>query len=404
MKIKPSIYILSGKNPLQAKSGYASYTYNLSKILTNLGYKVMVFCFGKSDQVIKSKIGTIHIIGSNIFSLLKDVEMAGLILLTPRLSIVLAKQLKNTPGLIWGIGPWGLAGALAKLFSRGYQGTSWKLVSDYFTTTRHEFLGTLAGVTVKDHGLVTKFNVWFAYVTLVQLYNFLERFLLHQSHKIITHYQSTENILTSQFGLNSKQFIRLPYFVQLRNRPHNTSDSMTKSPLIICVSRHDGRKGINFLLKAFAILNERGAKYYAFIIGAGRLRQKHLELAQSLHLSNVYQPGFVPDLKYYLKRTDVFVLPSLEEGSSALAILEAAKQGLPIISTNIDGIKEDFIHDKSALLIPPKNPKALAEAIQSLLKDKRLAKRLGQNAKKTYFLKHNESIVKREVAKFLHGF
>lgn len=403
-KVKPVICIVSGKNPLSARSGYAAYAYNLAKTITKLGYTVKIFCVGPTDDVIESEVGAIYIVGSRLASILKDVEMAGLLFLAPLLSFALIKHLKDASDiLVWGIGPWSLAGALLKFVS--WRKRSFLFLADYFTTLKHEFLGTMSAIKVTDHGLLFKVRSILTYLTVIQLYTLLEWFLLKSSNKIITHYKSTEDILKTQFGLNSEKFIRFPLLVELvkRNTPSDSKVFIPSKPLILTVCRHDGRKGINFLLHAFDILNKRGLRYSTIIIGAGPLREMHLRLAQKLNLKNVYQTGFVADIKPYLKRADLFVFPSVEEGSSALAILEAMKEGLPIVSTNVDGIPEDLQDGKSALLVPPKDPQELALAIKRLLENPKKAKKLGHEAKKRYYQKYKFEIVKKEIARFLNG-
>ena len=411
---KASIYIISGKNPLSAKSGYASYSYNLANLLTSLGYKVEIFCFGEKDQVLKTKIGTINILSSTIFfTVLKDMEMAGLILLAPKLALALktviaspakggAKQSHNynQQTIIWGIGPWSLAGAFIKLL----KGKKVIFLSDYFTTIKHEFSGTVSALNMKDYGLWHPLQAWFAYITIVPIYSLLERFLLKFSDKIITHYQSSETIITSQFGISNKKYTHLPYVVNLIPKTsHPSNPPLPSNPSIVLVSRHDGRKGINFLLHAFSILNTRRIQFSASIIGEGKLIKSHQHLSHKLKLKNVNLLGFVPNLQPYFKKADLFVFPTIEEGSSALAILEAMKAGLAIVSTNVDGIPEDLSHGKSALLVPPGNPQALANAMEKLLQNPTLARNLGQNAKKSYYQKYNLVKVKKEVSEFLNG-
>lgn len=399
--MKPEIFIISGKNPQFIQSGYASYAYNLAKILTNLGYQVKIFVFGSESKIIKSQIGTIHIIGSKIFSILRYQEMAGLAILAPKLAVSIVRSLSATSRtIIWGLGPWGLSAVFLKLlFPKKII-----LLADYFTSIKHEFLGTLSGVTIADHGLWNKLQIFLAYGAIIQFYTIFEYFLLNLSDKVITHYYSTEKILANQFGIKTKKFIRLPYCVELENTSkvdRDTSEVKMGKPFIISVCRHDGRKGINFLLHAFAILSSRKLKYSAVIIGTGKLRNKHLQLAEKLGLKNIYQPGLVPDIKPYLKKADLFVFPSVEEGSSSLAVLEAMKAELPIVSTNVDGIPEDLENNKSALLISPKDPIALSLAIEKLLKNKALAKKLARRAYLDYQKKHGEILVKLALKNFI---
>ena len=77
---------------------------------------------------------------------------------------------------------------------------------------------------------------------------------------------------------------------------------------------------------------------------------------------------------------DVFVLPSLSEGSPN-ALLEAMACGLPIVATRVGGVPEIAVDGETALLVPPEDPVALARAIDRLLRDRPLAARLGSAAR-----------------------
>ncbi len=90
-------------------------------------------------------------------------------------------------------------------------------------------------------------------------------------------------------------------------------------------------------------------------------------------------PGQIPDAAKYLKAFDIFVLPSVKEGLP-YAILEAMAAGLPIVATKVGGIPEMITDGESGLLVPPKNPEALATAIEKLIAAPELRARLGQNA------------------------
>lgn len=176
---------------------------------------------------------------------------------------------------------------------------------------------------------------------------------------------------------------------------------MLKPPTVLTIARHDPRKGIFDLLQAFSLLNHQGINYSATIIGSGPLLNFHRRHAHQLGLTNINFPGSVPDITPYLKITSVFILPSLEEGSSSLALLEAMAAGLPIIATNIDGIPEDLTHNHSALLVPPGNPAALAAAAKRLLTHPHLAHRLGKIAQTAYFQKHSPTLARHALKLFL---
>lgn len=378
-KNTPVIYAVCGKNPLVPRSGYASYSFNLIKNLIKLGYRVKIFSFKKT------------------------VSMSWLLILAPKIVLDILKELKNDKRvIIWGIGPWSLAGAIAKLLKR----EKVILFSDYFTTIQHEYQGTVSAISIKDYGVIAKLKVLTASLTVIKLYTVLERFLLDISDSIITHYLSAEKILSEQFGIKKERFKRLPYTIGIENSK-NTETGQTrvlKKPTIITIARQDGRKGINFLLYSYYLLNKRGLKYSAVIIGDGEFLNSNVEIAKKLNLKNIAFKGTIDNTMFFLKNADLFVLPSVEEGSSSLAILEAMKEGIPIISTNVDGIGEDLQNGKSALLVPPKNPQALADAIKKLLENSQLAEKLRKKAKEDYNKKHDSNLTKREIAKLIQRF
>lgn len=400
----PTLVLINGKSPQFLGGGYQTHTANMARIFTELGYKVNIFCFGKKNSVEQSPIGTIYSIKSFIYDLpfLKSIEIAGIGILAPLLAFRILQYLKfATPVILFGIGPWSMAAALIKLCTFGKKRI---FISYYPTTFRHEFRGTLSATKISDHGLWNKMQVLAAYVTLIPIYSLLEKFFLTLSDKIVNHYASAETILKDQFAIPPNKLVRIPYYIELVKRLGKDSIediSHISKPIILLICRHDGRKGINFLLHAFSLLNKRKIRYSAVLVGSGKLFNAHKKLAEKLSLFNVHLVGFLSNPTQLFKKADMYVFPSVEEGSSAISILEAMKQGLPIVSTNVDGIVEDIEHEKSALLVEPYSSLALANAIQRVLENKHLAKQIGDNAKKRYQEKYDKKKVKEEIDAFL---
>lgn len=86
--------------------------------------------------------------------------------------------------------------------------------------------------------------------------------------------------------------------------------------------------------------------------------------------------GFRPDAGKYISAFDVFVAPSHMEGLNT-SILDAMMLERPVVGTTAGGIPEIIEHEKTGLLVPPKDPRALAEAIVGLLANPEKARRLG---------------------------
>jgi glycosyltransferase involved in cell wall biosynthesis len=159
----------------------------------------------------------------------------------------------------------------------------------------------------------------------------------------------------------------------------------TGAPLILTVARHVARKGLDLLLRALALLSRAGVGFRACLAGGGRLLPDHRRLSAELGLSGrVALPGHVPDVAPYLAQADIFVLASREEGSGSMALLEALQAGTAIVASDIDGIGEDLVHGRHALLVEPGNTRALADALARLLADAHLRAELAANARALY--------------------
>ncbi len=144
-------------------------------------------------------------------------------------------------------------------------------------------------------------------------------------------------------------------------------------------------KGLAYLIDAISRRNLYGdyRGFISIVIGQGEDKDKLQEQINSLNLQNsLYLAGFVPDAKRYLKAFNIFVLPSLKEGLP-YTIMEAMAAGLPVVATNVGGIPDLLEHKKTGLLIAPKDVRALAEAIQALIQNKKMREELGSEAQKT---------------------
>ena len=156
-------------------------------------------------------------------------------------------------------------------------------------------------------------------------------------------------------------------------------------PVIASVSRHDPRKGIDTLVRALSILAARGVSFQARIGSGGMLLPWHRRLAGELGLgSRVEFTGWIADPGELYRACDVFVLPSLQEGSGSMSLLESMMHGNCIVASGIDGIVEDVRHGEDGLLVPPADPVALADALQTLLADNGLRRRLGDASRRRF--------------------
>jgi glycosyltransferase involved in cell wall biosynthesis len=147
---------------------------------------------------------------------------------------------------------------------------------------------------------------------------------------------------------------------------------------VVTVARLSPEKDVANFLRAAAqvIAHVPDARFE--IAGDGPCRAELAQLATDLHLQDrVTFHGEVRDIPALLARARLFVLPSQTEGIS-LTLLEAQARGLPVVATAVGGSPEVVEQDATGLLVPSRDPAALAGAIRSLLADAALGRRMGQ--------------------------
>lgn len=154
------------------------------------------------------------------------------------------------------------------------------------------------------------------------------------------------------------------------------------SHVIGTIARLSTIKGHPDLLRAFAEVRKSQNNVELLVIGAGKIKQELLDLARSLRIDQTVRfVDSVDDTRVALSIMDIFVMPSLMEGFG-LAILEAMAAGKAVVGTRIGGITEVVEDGKDGLLVPPGNPKELANALLKLLYDDQLRKQLGAAARR----------------------
>ncbi len=154
------------------------------------------------------------------------------------------------------------------------------------------------------------------------------------------------------------------------------------APLILFAGRFVGRKGVEYLLEAFARVAPRHPSARLVLVGEGRRDYGPWIRQLGLGSRVLVRPGEahrrMPEL---YAAADIFCLPSLYEGLP-LAILEAMASGTAVVSTRTDGIPDAIRDGESGLLVPPQMVVPLADALDRLLGDADLRRRLGAEARR----------------------
>ncbi len=142
-------------------------------------------------------------------------------------------------------------------------------------------------------------------------------------------------------------------------------------------------KGLDYALMAMARVKSSLPNHpcHLLIMGEGEERQPLLDRIRALGLEqSVSLAGFVPDARRYLTGADIFIMPSLKEGLP-YAIMEAMAAGLPVIATSVGGIPDLIEPGIHGMLVPPRDERALAEAITTLITEPDLRHAYGSRAR-----------------------
>jgi len=198
-----------------------------------------------------------------------------------------------------------------------------------------------------------------------------------------------EEILKKRYGIEA---LYVPDGIprELLEKPSMVKDFRNKygvyEPFVVYVGRLHRLKGVNVLIKAMSIVIKEAPELKAVIIGPGDQRP-YMSLARRLGVEkNVLFLGFVnEDTKIgAIDASLALVLPSACDYVEVypMVISEAWARGKPVIATAVGGIPYRIKHRVNGLLVPPRNPHALADAIIELYNNRNLAERLGKEGRK----------------------
>lgn len=139
-------------------------------------------------------------------------------------------------------------------------------------------------------------------------------------------------------------------------------------------------KDQDVLLEASSQLFREHAGCRVLVVGHGPRRPELVALRDRLGLGDRFTfLGFRPDAAEILAASDVFCLSSSQEGLP-VAFMEAAALGLPTVATRVGGLPDHIQQDVSGILVPPRDPRALAAALGTLVADASLRERMGAAA------------------------
>jgi glycosyltransferase involved in cell wall biosynthesis len=190
--------------------------------------------------------------------------------------------------------------------------------------------------------------------------------------------------------------------------PNSVRRRYGRTKVVLCPARLVEVKGHRFLLEAWRILQRRGLNAELWLAGRGELRERLESLSRALDLAgSVKFLGAVPHdelLKIYAEApVSAVVLASIDLGSGVhegipVALIEAMSYGIPVVATATGGTPELLVPE-TGLLVPPADPTALADALQSLLRDGKLSEQLGHSGRLRVLAAHDILQVTAELLK-----
>jgi len=198
-----------------------------------------------------------------------------------------------------------------------------------------------------------------------------------EEHLIRDFNVSRDNIEVVHNGIDIQRFKNIdPKFGAEERERLGLSDA----PVVGIVARLSDVKGHIYLIEAMKTVLDKVPQAQLLIVGEGKMKDELTGRVSKLGIEkNVYFVRHSEDTRKVLAAIDVFVMPSLQEGLG-LALMEAMAAQLPVVGSNIGGIKALISDGESGLLVKPADTRGLAAAILELLLDEDKRKRLGRQA------------------------
>jgi len=169
-------------------------------------------------------------------------------------------------------------------------------------------------------------------------------------------------------------------------------------PVVGNVARLVPQKGQRFLLEAAPLVLQRHPQARFVLVGEGPSRAGLEAQARASGIDgHVLLTGERSDVPAWLASFDVFALPSLFEGL-CYAVIEAQAAGVPVVATPVGGVRDTVVDRETGLIVPPEDPKALADAICWLLENPIEARKLSGEAARRVERFSKERMVQRTIA------
>jgi glycosyltransferase involved in cell wall biosynthesis len=265
----------------------------------------------------------------------------------------------------------------------------------------HPYLSSLMACKVAQHCnkpfILTQHNTFVdfdSWLNIVELLNdwVVGTPVLKDSDRVITVSKKTREYVL-KFGVDVSKTsviyngVDTDFFHPMDKEKSRVNTNLpSDKTLILTVRRLVYKNGLDTLIEAISLLAKDYPDLLFVVIGNGPDRNIIEKRARGLGIKDsVELTGFVPEafLPQYYNAADYFVLPSSSGEGLPMVLLEAMACQLPVIATTTGGTTEIIKEMKNGVLVPPRNPKALAQAVSRLLPLKRKSRAIGEENRKT---------------------
>ena len=167
----------------------------------------------------------------------------------------------------------------------------------------------------------------------------------------------------------------------LGDKSYSANDNWEKGTILF-FGRIEKYKGLFYLIEAIKILKKQGSHVKVIIAGTGSdldIYRNEIKTDSSFELIERYIRS--EEIQALFERANIVVLPYTDATQSGIVAL-ALQYGRPVIATNVGSIGEVVQDGYNGIIVPPKDPDALANAIEMLIFDQKLAQKYAKNSKK----------------------
>lgn len=169
-------------------------------------------------------------------------------------------------------------------------------------------------------------------------------------------------------------------------------------PNILFVGRPEKRKGVGYLLRAYPRIKNAFPDARFIIVGAGNWEDSPYRAYIERHaMRDIVVVGRVSDeqLPRFHRSSHVFCAPATEGESFGIVLLEAMAAGLPVVGSDIEGYRSVVTDGQEGLLVPPRNERALADAVCTILDHPDMAHHMGVMGRETAQLYSWETVAEQ---------